>query len=520
MANRYDVIVIGAGLGGLVSAGLLARAGRKVLVIERNPSVGGAASTYAAGDLAVEASLHETSDPHDPGDPKHGTLASLGVLDAVEWVPVGSLYQARGGIIGAPFVMPDNFAAARAALADRFPAAQAGTGALLDEIERIGNGLATVMRAREAFRNPLNGLAGLTNLWPAIRDWRLSLGAVFQDRLGSDEAAKTALAANLGYFHDDPDTMWWVFFAIAQGGYLRSGGRYIRGGSQRLSDALAAALQAAGGEIVSGRTARAIRLNGAGGVRAVCHDDGKDRGGETEVEAPVVVGNAAPAVLARMLPEDVRARFLSRYAELTPSISLFSLTLGLSARPAELGVTSYSTFILPKWMKTLAHYRENAPLLQGAPGTRMPAVMMVDYSQIDSGLGGPPYTVAVVAPDRLANWAGLDRAAYDDKRHLWQEAIIGAIDREFPGFASRVVASQFHTARSIAEHLNAPEGAVYGFAPTPPSIPLWRGIERSPRTTVPGLYLASAYAGSGGFTGSIIGAAGAAGLIGTRSQTS
>ena len=39
---RYDVVVIGAGLGGLTAGAILARAGRKVLVIERSNSVGGA----------------------------------------------------------------------------------------------------------------------------------------------------------------------------------------------------------------------------------------------------------------------------------------------------------------------------------------------------------------------------------------------------------------------------------------------------------------------------------------------
>ena len=47
---------------------------------------------------------------------------------------------------------------------------------------------------------------------------------------------------------------------------------------------------------------------------------------------------------------------------------------------------------------------------------------------------------------------------------------------------------------------NAPDGAVYGFAPTPPRS-IWRTLVRSPRTAIPGLYLASAYAGFGGYTG-------------------
>ena len=36
MENQYDIVVIGSGLGGLTAAALLARAGRKILLIERN----------------------------------------------------------------------------------------------------------------------------------------------------------------------------------------------------------------------------------------------------------------------------------------------------------------------------------------------------------------------------------------------------------------------------------------------------------------------------------------------------
>jgi phytoene dehydrogenase-like protein len=65
-----------------------------------------------------------------------------------------------------------------------------------------------------------------------------------------------------------------------------------------------------------------------------------------------------------------------------------------------------------------------------------------------------------------------------------------------------VVASSFNSALSVRQYLNAPDGAVYGFAPTPPAS-IWQNPFRSPRTAIPGFYLASAYSGFGGYTGVI-----------------
>ena len=45
MARKYDAIVIGGGHNGLITAAYLAKAGFKMLVIERNPEIGGGTTT-------------------------------------------------------------------------------------------------------------------------------------------------------------------------------------------------------------------------------------------------------------------------------------------------------------------------------------------------------------------------------------------------------------------------------------------------------------------------------------------
>jgi phytoene dehydrogenase-like protein len=473
---RYDVVVIGAGLGGLTAAAILARAGRKVLVVERSNSVGGAASSYKSGDLFIEGSLQETSDPLDIRDPKHAALTRAGVLDAVKWIPAGALYEARGGPLDRPFVLPDNFAAARQALTERFPEARAGIQQLLQEMERVASAADT-----------------------SGDDPPLSLSQKLDSAFGDNEAVKCALAANLSYFHDDPGSLWWTFFAMAQGSYLLSGGRFVQGGSQRLSSALARAIRVAGGEVMLRRVASGIVLDPQGHTCAVTHT-AKDGSDAQTVECARIIGGAAPTALATLMPEGAAETLTKQYAGRTPSISLFALTLGLSKPPREFGVTAYSTQLLPDDMKRLADYGRGADLMAEEPGKRMPPMSIVDYAAIDSGIPAPPFVLSVYGPDLLSNWDSSDMDAYREKRGRWQAAMLRYLDGFYPGLEGAVVASSFNTALSVRQYLNAPDGAVYGFAPTPP--PLSGDAEvRSPRTAVPGLYLASAYAGFGGYTG-------------------
>ena len=502
----YDVIVIGAGLGGLTAGAILAREGRKVLVIERSNSVGGAASSYKSGELFVEGSLHETSDPQHPDDPKHDVLTRAGVIDKVNWIPSGAFYQARGGPLHTPFLMPDNFDAARQALTERFPESRGGIDQLLGEMQRIVAAAATVLQGEDALGDPSEALLKLV---PDAGDWTLSLSQKLDKVFGDNEGVKCVLAANLSYFHDDPTTLWWIFFAMAQGNYLQGGGRYVQGGSQRLSSALARAIMGAGGKVLLRRVVSHIALDE--NAKTVIHTakDGSDP--QTAVGARII-GNAAPAALAPLMPADAAEQLRNSYARQKPAASLFALTLGLSKPPREFGVAAYSTQVLPPWMKKFSDYGQGAALMAEEPGDRMPPMSVVDYAAIESGVPTPPYVLSVLGPDLLSNWDSSDMDAYREKRGRWQVAIISYLSSHFPGLGDAVVASSFNSALSVRQYLNAPDGAVYGFAPTPPSS-VRENPFRSPRTAIPGFYLSSAYAGFGGYTGVIQSAGACADMI-------
>jgi phytoene dehydrogenase-like protein len=267
-------------------------------------------------------------------------------------------------------------------------------------------------------------------------------------------------------------------------------------------------IQAGGGQFVFRRTVTDIGLDADGAAAGLVHRrDGAD---PVDVRAPVIVGNAAPAALAALLPQPARQQFDQAFAARPLSTSVFSATIGLARPAVEFGLRAYSTVLLPPWLRRYADYARAADLLTGIADGDAPPLMIANYAAADSGLGGPPYPVCVLGLDCMENWRGLDRAAFEALRARVLDGIIALIDREFPGFAAAVVAKTLSTATSMSSYLNAPQGAIYGFAPlagnTAAGAP-------SAATPIRGLYLASAYSGWGGFNGAISGGAAAADAV-------
>ena len=510
--GTYDAVVIGSGLGALTAAALLSRAGKRVAVVERNSSLGGAASCYRTGQLTIEASLHETADPHDPRDLKHAILNHLGLLDKIDWVPIANLHTVIGGPVGEPLELGHGFEAIGDQLSERFPAQASGVRRLLERMEQTYTTAGSLNAAGET-QSLSKLLFSATESWPIARDWQLSLDDAFQRDLGNCEGAKCALAANLAYYADDPRKTWWLFFAVAQGGYFGSGGVFIRGGSTRLSRALAKVVKQSGGDVLLGRTATAVELDNAGRPAGV-HHAGPNGEASDRLATQTVLAGCAPSMLAELLPEAKRDTLLAPYRGLTPSISLFCAHFGMKQQPANLGLKGYSTILLPDWMTSLNDYAAAAGLLAAAPAGRLPPLTVVNYGALENGLDDEGHILVTVAGvDHIQNWSGLSKDEERARRAAWLDAILAALDERYPGFAEAADERVFVTARSTRDYLATPGGAIYGFAPEPPTSSILSGIPRSPRTPIPGLFLASSYGGSGGFTGAMGAGAQAARLV-------
>ncbi len=501
--NAFDAVVIGSGLGGLTAAALLAKSGRKVCVIERNHSVGGAASAFKKGALTIEPSLHQTVDPRDPTDVKHAILSHLGLLDEIEWVPVRPFYSVRGGLVGDVFDMPVGLDAAHHALSSRFPKSRGGSAQFFGAISEVFDAVTRLREADEG-RSVKNLLGALLTSRRLARDWRASAADMLNRFFGDDEAAKTAIGATVGYYSDNADRLAWPFFAIAQAGFHKSGGVFAKGGSRVLSMKLAKVVSRAGGSVLLGREAVGVDLAADGRPAAVRHVDSRTGQDTARVETRRIFANCAPHVLAHMLPAVAATKFAAAYEAAPLSLSLFSAHFGLSRKPAEIGLDRYSISVQPDWAIHWSDLTESAILLARDPGPRMPQYGITNYGAIDSGLDDAgPTLVTVVGVDRLDNWLDLPPEVDKARRERWLDAFQAAMDRDYPGFAAAVTERMFLSARSMANFMNTPGGAVYGFAPLPFERSILAGAPRSPRTPLPGIYLASSFAMTGGFAGAM-----------------
>ena len=83
--ERFDVLVIGSGIGGLVSASLLTKEGLRVCVLEKNPQIGGALQTYARDKTLFDSGVHYMGGLA-PGQNLYQIFRYLGVMDQLRLV--------------------------------------------------------------------------------------------------------------------------------------------------------------------------------------------------------------------------------------------------------------------------------------------------------------------------------------------------------------------------------------------------------------------------------------------------
>lgn len=495
----WDAIVIGSGIGGLTAAAAITNRGKRVLVLERHASFGGAATVYRRGPLAIEASLHETDGDTVYG--AHGPIARLGLTGSVEPITTDIFYEARGAMFPT-ICVPHGLDAAHEALARTMTKSRRALRTFFTEAKRLYQSIHDLEELGARGPAVLTGLILSGRLFEVLMESRRTLQKRFDAIFDDDEIPKFVLGAPIAYFDDDPSKLSYLLYIGVWTRYVESGSYYFKGGSGALTAALVKHVESRGGAVQPSSEVRSIVIDVPLSASGVIYSD--SAGTLHEVRAPIVLGNASPSAIAEMLPAGARTVFAKQYERFEPSISLFTVTLGLTRPASDFGVSAYSTFIYPDSMTRFANFARAAAVFGGAPTQRVPPYVLADYGRLATGLrnDGDLHSLSITGVDRLSWWQGLDEATERTRRQQWIDALVADLDRRYPGLQSAVAQREIATSRTMHKWLGTPSGGVYGFRPTPSRL-----FSRPPTAATPirGLWLSSAYTVSGGYAGAMQG---------------
>ncbi|MET8626211.1 NAD(P)/FAD-dependent oxidoreductase [Kitasatospora sp. NPDC004669] len=300
-SSRYDAVIVGGGHNGLVAAAYLARAGQRVLVLERLPRVGGAAvSTRAFPGVDARLSRYSYLVSLLPRQVVWdlGLRLELRRRRIASYTPTARDGKPTGLLVDAtdPGRTRESFRALTGT--DReWQAWQRFYGMTAQVAERVFPTLTEPLPTRAELRRRVGDEAAWTDLFERPLGETVERG--FADDLVRGVVLTDALIGTFTHAHDPSlrQNRCFLYHVIGNG----TGDWDVPvGGMGAVTNALAAAAMAAGAEIRTGCEVTAVATDGRGDAEVSY----RHRDGEATAAARRVLVNAAPAALARLLGED------------------------------------------------------------------------------------------------------------------------------------------------------------------------------------------------------------------------
>jgi len=474
----YDTIVIGAGAAGLAAGLRLALAGKKILLLERQPLAGGLATGFSRRGFIFESSLHCVDGLGPQGEVRQ-FLDECGLGSAIEYIELKDF--SRQVYPEHDFVVDFNIERFAELMKKNFPAQAKGVRALFRALDRF-------WREFDAFSNTSMPSALQLLLSPflyrsIIRSSCLTLEQ-FISKYIKDEKAKSIFAGIWGYLGLPPSALSSLYYLIVLRGFYAQPTSYVKGGYPGIFKAMLEKMKSAQAEVKFNSSVVKI-AEAKSHLRVLT-----DRGEEFTARSVISDANAIDTLINFPDSEKIKSFYAKRLAVMEKSISGFQVYLGLNTPAAKLGM-NHAIITLYENYNHDQNYRY---CLEGDYARGI--ISLVDHAQIDPSLApAGKGQLLIFVLDAYKNWRDLPPDEYRRKKVEAAQRLIQRAQRVLPGLAESIEFMEVATPRTIERFGASPEGALYGFSQRLNQA----GLNRlSQKTAIRGLYLAGAWTYPGG----------------------
>jgi len=347
--KKYDVIVIGAGNGGLAAAATCAQAGLSTLLLERHNIPGGSASSFVRGRFEFEPSLHELAGVGSPE--KDGLIEDMFIRMGgdVDWTRHNSTFRLivpakegdkdafvneNGVLVTVDARMPAGFRNFARKLDEIVPGSYDSCMAAFDLSTRMFN-------AFECLDNPKKIPSCLKDVPDLMRMISHTMNEAL-DALGMPKKAQDIFNTYWCYMGSPGSKFDFLYYMAVLHSYVKNGTGIPLKRSHEMSLALDEVIRKADGDIWYNSE-----------VTKVIMENGKPAGvvinGEKEVYGKYFICNSSPNSVWNDLFDikDVPEKQLKMLNARKTAASLTTVYLGMNKTKEELGITDYSVFIAP-----------------------------------------------------------------------------------------------------------------------------------------------------------------------------
>ncbi|MFK4469728.1 phytoene desaturase family protein [Bacillus sp. RC252] len=474
--DKYDVIVVGAGMGGLGAAVYLAQEGYSVLVVERHYRAGGYAHSFSRKKYTFDSAVRIVAGAKDDGL-LYELLKKAGLNDQLEFERLDEVYSV--------FYPDQNFTVPRQTMglietySNIFPHEKKNIENLVKEMEKLYVATMELLKSRD----PMKMLANET-----IMKYRTM---TFHDMVASflkDPKAIYAFSALWVYYGTPPTKGSAMFFAYAIMSYFQEDIYYLKGSFQKLADAFVGRVQELGGEVCLNNEVKKIEVENKK-VKGIHLSTGE------YVEAPIVVCNGD---LTKMMHELVgeeffTARYKKRISRLTHSISAFEVFMGVDYPLEDLNL-AHETFLFTGYdYDEFFNKHKNLKELgvDGLSGLAITTPTLVDRSLAPDGKHASVITT-LVPYDIGRDWK--------DVKEQYQEKLISMAETVIPNLSGHIDFVESGTPKTMERYTNNTGGAIYGWEQN------MNQLTSRPQheTPIEGLYLSGQWTDAGGGVVSVL----------------